>query len=367
MATTSYGVNDALAVKAWSKSLAHEASKATAIAPLIGTGKNSIIMKKTELKKGKGDKVTCGLRSQLSQQNGVTEGSALEGNEESLTTYSDSLLINELRHAVRSKSEDSIDQQRVLFNLREEGKMALADWFADRMSMTFFIQACGYTAPTMAFEGVTLNLNSTHWGFNTPTAPSTNRVIRAGSQSNDQSLTSSDIFDLNLIDYAVEKAKTANPKITPLRIGGDKKYVMYLHPYQVTSLRTNTSTGQWLDIQKAAMTGGKVSGNPIYSGALGEYNGVILRESEHVTPGVHSTSSATQTSVRRAVLLGAGAVMFAPSMGGRDTTYKGREEEFDYGHELGQSVSTIWGWKKAVFNSEDWGVISVHTYAAAAA
>ena len=65
MAVTTYGVNDALAVKLWSKKLAVEVSKATAIAPLIGTSSNSIIQLKDETSKGSGDKVTFGLRTQL--------------------------------------------------------------------------------------------------------------------------------------------------------------------------------------------------------------------------------------------------------------------------------------------------------------
>src|SRR5205085_3855509 len=72
MATTSFGVNDALAVKLWSKMLDAEALKATEIAPLIGDDANSIIQRKTETGKGAGDKVTFGLRLQLSGD-GFTE------------------------------------------------------------------------------------------------------------------------------------------------------------------------------------------------------------------------------------------------------------------------------------------------------
>src|SRR5579872_5261000 len=112
MAVTAYGVNDALAVKLWAKELAVEALKYTPIAPLIGTSPDSIIHLKTETESKSGDKVTYGLRGQLTGE-GVTEGQILEGNEESLTTYSDSIVINEIAHAVRVKSKNRIDQQRV--------------------------------------------------------------------------------------------------------------------------------------------------------------------------------------------------------------------------------------------------------------
>lgn len=235
MATTTYGVNDALAVKLWSKKLAVEVSKATAIAPLMGSSSNSIIQLKTETQKGKGDKITFGLRRQL-VGDGVSEPQVLEGNEESLSTYSDAVYINELAHAVRVKNEGTIDVQRVPFSLREEAKDGLVDWYADRMSMMFFIHACGYTAPTMTFEGRQVTLGGVHYGFNTPIAPSSSRTIRAGSAANDQSLTSNDTFDLTLIDHAVEMAKVANPKIRPVRVNGESVYVMYLHPLTSTSV-----------------------------------------------------------------------------------------------------------------------------------
>lgn len=362
MSVTTYGVNDALANKLWSKKLDAETSKATAIAPLIGKSANSIIQLKDETQKAAGDKVTFGLRTQL-VGDGVTEGETLEGNEEALSTYKDDIFINELAHAVRVKNEQTIDAQRVPFSLREEANAGLVDWYADRMSMMFFLQACGYTAPTVSFEGLTVNLTAKHWGFNAPLVPSAGRILRAGAKANDESLTSSDKFDLSLIDKAVEKAKLANPKIRPVNVNGGKHYVMYLHPIQVTSLRTNTSTGQWLDIQKAAERRG--GDNPIFSGALGIYNNVILREAEHVMPGVDSSTGAQVANVRRAVLLGAQSCVAAFGMKTAPEKYKRVEELFDYQRELGVSVQTILGMKKTRFNNnnEDFGTIVVSTYA----
>lgn len=364
MSVTTYGVNDALANKLWSKKLDHEASKATAIAPLIGTTANSIIQLKNETQKAAGDKITFGLRTQLIGD-GVTEGETLEGNEEALSTYKDDIFINELAHAVRVKNEQTIDAQRVPFSLREEANAGLVDWYADRMSMMFFLQVCGYTAPTVSFEGMTVTLTPKHWGFNAPLIPSSGRILRPAAVANDESITNSHPFTLDLIDKAVEKAKLANPKIRPVTVNGAKHYVMYLHPIQVTQMRTNTSTGQWLDIQKAAERRG--NDNPIFSGALGVYNNVILREAEHVMPGVNSSTGAQITTVRRAVLLGAQSAVAGFGMKTAPEKYKRVEELFDYQRELGVSVQTILGMKKTRFNNnnEDFGCIVVSTYAVA--
>ena len=145
MASTSYGVNDALAVKLWAKELAHEAVKATEIYPLIGPNANSVIQEKTETKKGPGDRVTVGLRMQLTGD-GFTESEIAEGNGEALTTYADNIYINELGHVVGVRSENTIDAQRVAFDLREEAKDGLVDWWARRISVALFNQVCGNTA-----------------------------------------------------------------------------------------------------------------------------------------------------------------------------------------------------------------------------
>ena len=361
MATTTYGVNDALAVKLWSQKLAVEALKATPIAPLIGKSANSIIQHKTETTKGKGDKITFGLRMQL-RGRGVTEGQSQEGNEESLTTYSDAVYINELSHAVRVKNEQTIDNQRILFDARMEAKDGLRDWYADRLSLMFFMQMGGFTGASITFEGESIATGGVIYGFNAPTAPSSGRVLRPNSAASDEAITSADTFDLTLIDTAVAMAKTANPKIRPVKVDGADKYVLYLHPYQVMALRTNTSTGQWLDIIKAVYQGSRAS-NPIYSGALGEYNNVVLREAEHVVTGLNSSSAAEITTVRRAVFLGAQAGVIAFGQNRGPTSYKWVEEMFDYQRELGVAVQTVMGMKKTVFNSVDFGSIVIPTYA----
>lgn len=352
MAATDYGVNAPEAKKLWSKGLAREALKKAYVGDFIGTGADSLIQERTETKKDAGDRVTVTLRMQLTGD-GVTEGETLEGNEESLTTYTDNLFINELAHAVRSKSK--ISRQRVPWSVREEAKDGLADWFADRIDTSFFNQICGNTAET----------RTKYTGLNAVTAPDASHVIRAGALATDQALQadSTKTFELTLIDKAVTRAKTLSPMIRPFNIKGRKKYVMFLHPYQVFSLRTSTSSGQWLDIQKAAMQGGDVSGNAIYSGALGEYNGVILHEATRVTTGVHSTSSAAQSNVRRAVLCGAQAAAIAFGKGQGFEQWEWIEDEFDYEREYGVSAQTIIGVKKSVYNSKDFSTIVVPTYA----
>jgi N4-gp56 family major capsid protein len=350
---TSFGVNDTNAVKLWSKFLAKAERDSIDIAPLMGDDDNAIIHIKEETEKGSGDKVTFSLRARPTGD-GFTESETAEGNAEALSFYADAIYINELGHNMGARSENTIDAQRVPFDLRKQCKNALSDWWKDRKSVSFFNQVCGYTVQT----------NTKYTGMNAVTAPvGTTRQIWPSTHTTDQDVTSSDGFTVGLLDRAVEAARSGVNMVRPVTIGGQPKYVVYLSEGQVVSARTNTNTGQWLDITKFTYSGVDVAKNPIYSGALGEYNGCILRRSQDVTRGVHSTSGAADADTRRAVLLGAQAACAAYGMknygGGK---YRWNEELMDHKRKLEVSAWSIWGMKKAVFNSTDHGVVVISTY-----
>jgi N4-gp56 family major capsid protein len=131
-------------------------------------------------------------------------------------------------------------------------------------------------------------------------------------------------------------------------------------------MRINSSKGQWLDIQKAAMAGSEATKSPIYTGALGEYNGVVLRSSQDVTQGVRTDTGAAITTVRRAVLLGAQAACcaYGKKQSGVNR-YRWNEELLDHKRKLEVFAGSIWGLKKTVFDSADFGTVVVSTYAAA--
>lgn len=349
---TAYGVNAPEAVKLWSRKLAREALKQTFIKKFVGKGDDSLIQEKTDMKKSDGDRVRCILRMLLTGD-GTQGDDTQEGNEEALTTHHDDILIDQLRHAVRSKGKMS--EQRIPFSVRNEAYSGLRDWWADRLDTWFFNQICGYTPQA----------DTRYTGNQAVTAPSSNRIMRAASVSTDEALTTfaTHKMKLGLIDEAVEEAEEASPYIRPIMINGEKHWVMFLHTFQATDLRTNTDAGQWLDIQKAAIQGGKISKNPIFTGALGMHNNVILHKSTRITKGVHSTSGAALDNVRRAVLCGAQSAGIAFGQGHSLKEYDWNEELFDYGNQLGVEAGCIGGLKKMRYNGEDFGTIVVSTYA----
>jgi hypothetical protein len=115
-----FGVDDSLAVKHWSKMLSMSARDTTPIAPLMGENENSIIQVKTETKKEKGDSDTFPHLARLASD-GFSEGQVAIGNAEAMTLYSQAAVINEIG---TPPSQNSIDHQRIPFNLRDEAKEA---------------------------------------------------------------------------------------------------------------------------------------------------------------------------------------------------------------------------------------------------
>jgi len=366
MTQTSFAVNDALTQKKWASTLGYDVVYRTELSPMIGTDGNSIIHLKTQTSKEAGDSITFPLMKKLTGD-GFTENEVAEGNGENLSLYSDSVVINELGHVVNiPNSGRSIDSQRVAIPLRTAAKAGLSTWKKERMSTVFFNHVCGNTVVTDSkYTANNAILTPTRHIFVDTTGPTVN--------SADESIAAADTFDLNYVDYAREKAISGDSPLRPINVKGDiarggqdisgAKFVMYLHPYQVTDLRTNTGTGQWLDIQKAALQGGEISKNAIYSDALGEYNNVILKVSNHVTTGVNSSTGAAISTVRRAVLLGAQSVALAYGKGSSGTTYNWNEELFDHKRRMEVSAFCIYGMTKCQFDSQDFGTIVVSSYA----
>ena len=349
MATTDYGLNSNETVKLWSRKLFRESLKQTWMFRFMGRGTNSMIQILDETSKGPGDRVRYILRMLLTGD-GVVGDASLEGNEEALVTFTDNLTIDQLRHATRSGGKMS--EQRIPFSVREENRQALTDWWADRMDTWLFNQLSGNTG-----QG-----NTKYTGLNSVTAPDANHFRfengEGGSvRTTEASLSAADTTTLQMIDACVEQAKVGTVPIRPIKINGSDMYVMFLHPYQVYDMRRSTSTNDWMDIQKAVLQGGGIKGNPIFSGSLGIYNNTILHESTRVPTITANT--------RRAIFCGAQAGVIAFSKANSATRMTWVEELFDYGNQLGVSAGLIGGAKKAIFNSEDFGVIAATSYAIA--
>lgn len=355
MAYTEFGTNDAQTVKIWSTLTMREALKSTLFKKFLGSGKKAIIQRLTELEKQNGDVIKYDLLMQMGND-GITGDNRLKGNEEALVYYQDYVTIDQLRNA---HSFRRMSAQRTLHDLRADAQANLSDWFADKFDTYMFNNLCGNTAHSFGQAAV---------------APDADHYIVSGDVSNtgtiatdEGNLGSNDQIQLADLDFAKEAAKTLDPMIRPCMIDGEEYYVVVLHPYSVTDLRldiANSAYTDWPSIQMYANKRGL--DNPIFSGALGVYNGMILYESTRIFSPV--------TSVRRNLFLGAQAGVFAVGNAykmleqrkvGKDNLMSWYEEVDDFGNENGIGVGSVFGMKACRFNSKDFGKIVISSYAAA--
>jgi N4-gp56 family major capsid protein len=349
MAQYTVDLNDPADIKRWSMDLIRETIPKTLAMKWASTSGTTPLHVKTDLSQGKGSTIDFFLRVKGSQA-GVKGDEELEGKEEGATFHKDSVTINQLRMGY--KSGGRMTEQRVPWNVVDELKDLASDGWSERFDTMFFNLACGYTVETDdRYSGL----------HSTPTAPTANNIFRPGSASNDQSITKADIFDLELLDKAVNRAKIASPQIRPVKHEGGEYYICVLHPNTVRQLRTSNT--KWYGEMRDALKGGSIANNPVFTGALGASNGCVFYESNYVTSGVDESDTSEEADVKRNVLLGAQSICMAFGKGYGPGQWDMVVETKDYKNQTGLAVGAIFGMKKTVFNSVDYGTIVLPSYA----
>jgi len=366
MAVTVVGLGDPKAVKKFSGALAVDVARKSDFGKKFmskGAEANTPIQILTELENDSGDNISFDMSMQLAMQ--PIEGDAtLEGNEENLNFYTDNLFIDQMRCGVNTGGR--MTRKRTLHNLRNIAKERQSEWWARVTDEVLFMYLSGARGVNSDYV---FPANYTGFANNPLTAPDAEHLTYAGGATSAASLASGDVMTLTVIDKLVAQAQVmgggtqGTPQIQPIDIDGEKHYVLLLHPYQVYQLRTNANAGQWLDIQKAAAAAEGRS-NPIFKGALGMYNNVVLHEHKSVIT-FDSYGAGGNLPAARALFMGAQACTMAYGSPGSGLRYEWNEETRDNGNQVVISSSAIFGVKKCTFNSKDFGVIAVDSFAAA--
>ena len=256
-----------LVQKAWAKQLFKEAERDNFFNKFTGNTANSIIQVMTDLKKDKGDKITVPLLMRLTGT-GVDGDNTLEGNEEALQFYDFQVEVNQIRHGVRLEGE--MEEQKTQINLRTQAKEGLKVWLREKIEADI-------TAALVA-------------------NPTSEHTVFAGGKTAENLLTPTDVMTCDLISVAARKAKTMTPKIRRPVVNGKEYYIMLLDPYQARDIKKDP---RYVDaIQNCAERG---VDNPIFTGMLGVYDGVVLHEYENLPRTATGASSAI---VGHALLLG---------------------------------------------------------------
>lgn len=308
-----------LVPKVWAKKVWHEGVKDSYFDKFTAMDGSNVVHQNKDLENVKGDSVVFGLMMNLT-------GSGVEGNRQKLSGAEDTLNIYDftvqtqlVRNAV---SRFEADDQKSQYDMLKEIKVVLKQWLSDWLDNKLISK---------------LSYN-----------PSNGEVLYASAAGTQSSITANDKLTTTIISRAKRKAMMHAPKVQPIKIDGMDKYIMLVHPWAARDLKDDP---KWLAAQQNANIRG--SKNPIFTGALGEYDGVILYEYERVQTGNTGASSA---NVCQNLLLGKQAACFAVARPAKHI-----EQTDDYGNIAGNGIAFYGAVEKTKFNGLDYGIINVMT------
>ena len=376
MARTIVGVNDAKAVKRYAGLLAYDESQKSYFGQrFVGRGAEAEvpIQLLSELESDAGEQIAYDLLAELKMAP-VEGDDILEGKEEAQRFYTDTIYIDQARCGVNTGGR--MTRKRTLHNLREKARRQQSSWWArlkDELRFIYLSGARGVNTNFILPTGYTGRAN------NALVDPDTNHILYGGNSTAKSNMTNeaagaagSDTFDLRLVDRAKTKADSQGggatdiPVLQPCKIDGEEVFVCVMHTFQEDDLRSNTGTGQWLDIQKAIATSeGRKS--PMVKGSLGMYRGCILHSHRNVIRFNDYGAGGTYEAAR-ALFMGSQALVEAYGSPGTGLRFDWHEEVRDNGNQVVISSNCTWGTKKVSFTTpigaQDFGVFALDTYAA---
>lgn len=321
-----------IAKKVYDEKVFRDTKKATFFGSMMGEGPDSLIQVKTDLNGERGDTIYFNLRMRLSGS-GVTSGQILEGNEERLTAYNDSVVLERYRHAVRDDGE--MTRQRAAYDVDAESELALKDWGSEKIDQLIFDALL--TTATKVFY---LNSSGVVSAGSAATA-------KAGLHATNSKLTLD--FITAVSTWAMTGGNRSYVPIRPVKVDGRSYVVVLVHPDNLYDLEVSSD---WKNACNYAKERG--DDNPLFKGAIAiTWNGAIIKPHENVPIATDGGGSTVAWS--KCVLMGAQAGVWA--WGKRPKLIK---DTFDYEEEHGMAWGITAKCKKPQFNSLDYGSVGIY-------
>lgn len=370
MARTIVGVNDARAVKRYSGNLALDTSAKSYFSNRFmarGAEAEVPIQILTELESDAGEEIKYDLLAELTMA--PVEGEdTLEGKEEKQRFYTDSVYIDQARCGVNTGGR--MTRKRTLHNLREKAKRQQSSWWARLQDELLFIYLSGARGVNTNFLVPT---TFTGRANNSLVSPDTNHVVYANDATSYATISSDDTMSLFAISKALNRATTQGggvtgiPVMQPCKIDGAEVFVMVMHTWQEDDLRKSTTTGDWMDLQKAA-AGAEGLKSPLFKNTLGMHRNVLLHSNKNAIR-FSTAGSGVNLPAARALFMGAQAGVIAFGSPGTNLRFDWNEETRDNGDKVVITTSSIMGCKKTTFTTDeagaqDFGVFAVDSYCA---
>lgn len=356
-------VPSGLTVQQWDDKYFREYLNQNWFKQFMGTGSSKMIQLQEDLTKKPGDSVTFTLVNKLSGT-AKDANEALEGNEEAVDLRSFQVRVRAYDHAVKFKK---FEAQKTAIDLRQAHRDVLMDWNMelDRdniISALGSINGVAYASASEAQKDAWLADNADRVLFG---------AAKSNNSANDHSAsllnvdTTSDKLTPGAISLMKRMAKTASPKVRPIRaksaIGSSDGYVLFAPTQMVRDLAADTT---FLAANREARNRGM--DNPLFTGADYVWENVYIYEIEDIPSlGAVGNSSAV---VRPCYLCGAQAIGMAWAK--RPETV---EEMFDYKRAVGLGITQWYKIEKMRFgagisdtdDTKDHGVVTGYFAAAA--
>jgi N4-gp56 family major capsid protein len=274
---------DLLIPEIWAQKIYEEQKTTTLMERFTGPeGSRQPVIRKTELLGQPGDVVHISRINELTGSGYSGEGQ-IRGSEEKLIDASVSVIPVRVGH---NTAWDWPSDKKSIGNMRQLALSKLGYWWAKN------IDSDAWAAATQTASG----------GFD---ASAITRIWATGATSL-VNITASTTFDTDMIDKMVARLRVND--VPPLVIDGGEYYPLLVHTNQASDLRGDST---WTQAQRDANIRG--SSNPIFTGALGTYNGALLFESTNATTGSSTGTPSVQYAV--AVALGAEALCVGEGSG----------------------------------------------------
>lgn len=332
MAQTTVATGSAGAVKRWREQLFRNTTAKLYWKKFFG-GENSAIHEvsndsvsgESTLTKGKGESVTYSLVMDLDEKNYVTSNTTLDGKEQSLTVYNDTITLEEYAFAVLDAGP--LDRQRPAWNMDKVSREKVER--AGAKMIDYHIFTALQNSPTKIFYG----------GTSTATSDITTSSKIAPAL----------ISKVNT--WCSTGGNESQPIIRPIMVDGREYRVMLVHDDVAYDLNQNAVFNQ---ARREAEVRGKE--NPIFTGAYMIYDGVVVHKHSKVDI-VTNWGSGSNLPGAKCIMFGAQAAVLI--WGERPKIVVGKK---DWERQHGYSFQVTMKVKKPVFNSLDYGSVGVDVY-----
>lgn len=349
-------VPTALRVKVWDDNFFSEYIRGNRLARYMGQDENNIVQVREQLSKKKGDTIYFELINKLHGQ-GKKNNQTLQGFEEDLSQRSWPLTVNLYRHGV---TVAEYEEQVTAISLRNAGKAALMSWSMEH-SRDKFLAALGSkdvvaagagqsTGPDTYFGNSSAFQTANATALNTWVTNNKDRVIFGLLNSNWNATFATALGNVaaagkltsGVVSVAKRLAKTATPKIHPIKVNGDEEwYVMFAESNAFRDLKADTNI-----VQSRQYALDRGADNPLFTDGDIIWDGVIVREIPELLQNKWLGLGTGPIDVGENYLCGAQALGYALAQ-----RWNTRTQDMDYDTKHGIAVQQIYEVGKISFGT----------------